>query len=98
MKNLIVSTSILEKLKNKHNVEKREAEQCFENIDGPLLVDDREDHKTDPQTLWFISKTNKDRLLKIAYIQKGHMVYLKTCYEPNEDEIQIYLSHIKRRI
>ncbi len=89
---------MLDKLVQKHNVDRREVEQCFENIDGPLLVDNREEHRTDPQTIWFISKTNKNRLLKIAYIQRGSIVYLKTCYEPNEDEMQIYLSHIKRRI
>ncbi len=98
MKNLVISTATLTKLQDKHSVERREVEQCFENIDGPLLIDDREDHHTDPQTLWFISKTNKNRLLKVAYIQRGSTVFLKTCYEPNDDEIQIYLSHIKRRI
>ncbi len=98
MRNLVISPAMLEKLANKHHVDPREVEQCFENIDGPLLIDNREEHRTDPQTLWFISKTNKNRLLKIAYIQRGSLVYLKTCYEPNDDEIQIYLSHIKRRI
>lgn len=97
MKNLSISPAMLEKLSNKHDVDRREVEQCFDNIDGPLLVDKREDHKTDPQTLWFISKTNKNRLLKVAYIQRGSAIHLKTCYEPNEVEVQIYLSHIKRR-
>lgn len=95
MKNLDISKATLSKLANKHGVDRREVEQCFENMDGPLLIDTREDHQTDPQTLWFISRTNKDRLLKVAYIQKGSTVHLKTCYEPNADEIKIYLH--KRR-
>ena len=98
MRNLLISQGVLEKLNQKHHVERREVEQCFENIDGPLLVDNREEHKSDPQTMWFISRTNKDRVLKIAYIQRGSVVHLRTCYEPNEDEIKIYLSHIKRRV
>lgn len=94
MRNLVISPKILAKLTDRHNVTEREVEQCFENIDGPLLMDTREDHKSDPPTLWFISRTNKNRLLKVAYIQRGHLVYLRTCYEPNEAEMQIYSSHL----
>jgi uncharacterized DUF497 family protein len=94
MKNLKVSTKTLDKLRDKHDVTVREVEQCFENIDGPLLIDDREDHKSDPPTLWFISRTNKNRLLKVAYIQRGNVVHLRTCYEPNEAEMLIYSSHL----
>lgn len=90
MKSLIISEAITEKLKEKHNVCRREVEQCFENLDGPLLIDDREDHRSDPPTLWFLSRTNRNRLLKIAYIQRGSKVFLRTCYEPNETEISIY--------
>jgi hypothetical protein len=97
MKNLHISAAVLEKLRTKHHVDRRDVEQCFENIDGPLLIDNREEHKSDPVTLWFLSRTNKTRLLKIAYIQRGSEVYLRTCYEPNEDEIKIYLTHNKRR-
>jgi uncharacterized DUF497 family protein len=98
MKNLHISENVLEKLHRKHHVDRREVEQCFENIDGPLLIDNRENHKSDPPTLWFISKTNKNRLLKIAYIQRGSEIHLRTCFEPNEDEIKIYLPHIKQRV
>ncbi len=94
MKNLLISDAVLEKLTDKHQVDRRDVVQCFENMDGPLLIDDREDHRSDPPTLWFISKTNKDRLLKIAYIQRGSSIHLRTCYEPNDAEIRIYLSHI----
>jgi hypothetical protein len=94
MKNLIISEKLRAKLTDKHNVTDREVEQCFENIEGPLLIDSREDHKSDPPTLWFISRTNKNRLLKVAYIQRGSSVYLRTCYEPNEAEMQIYSRHL----
>ncbi|WP_298292238.1 ADP-ribosyl-(dinitrogen reductase) hydrolase [Thiomonas sp.] len=90
MKNLNISSKVLEKLAAKHNVCRREVEQCFENIAGDLLQDNREDHRTDPPTLWFIARTNKNRLLKVVYIQKGDKITLRTCYEPNEEEIRIY--------
>ena len=94
MRNLIISEKTRVKLTGKHNVTERELEQCFENIEGPLLIDSREDHKSNPPTLWFISRTNKNRLLKVAYIQRGSSVCLRTCYEPNEAEMQIYSSHL----
>lgn len=93
MKNLVASQAILEKLQEKHGVALREVEQCFENIEGPLLVDNREDHKSDPPTLWFLARTNQNRLLKVAYIQRGAKIYLRTCYAPNEDEVNIYARH-----
>jgi hypothetical protein len=38
---------------------------------------------TDPPTLWFLARTNRNRLLKVVYIQRGLKIYLRTCYEPN---------------
>lgn len=93
MQNLVIAANVLEKLCVKHGVRQREVEQCFENIDGPLLMDTREEHQTDPPTLWFISQTNSNRWLKVVYVQKGSTVFLKTCYAPNETEMRIYLSH-----
>lgn len=94
MRNLRISQSVLEKLRDRHGVAEREIEQCFENIEGPLLTDDREDHRSDPPTLWFISRTNKNRLLKIVYIQRSSVINLRTCYEPNEEEMAIYSKFV----
>jgi len=55
-----------------------------------LLFDTRANTKTIPPTLWFIAPTNKNRKLKIVYIQKGLQLILKTAYEPNEVELAIY--------
>lgn len=93
MKNLVVSAAIQEKLKTRHSVELAEVRQCFLNRNGKLLQDDRALTKTNPPTLWFIAKTNKDRLLKIVYILKNRVVYLKTAYEPNAVELAIYQKH-----
>ena len=76
MKNLIVTDAVKAKLKTKHKVELIKVEQCFHNKDGRLLADNRDLHKTNPPTLWFIAQTNNGRTLKIAYIQIGMKVHL----------------------
>lgn len=90
MKNLIVSSAIETKIKNKHAVTIAEVRQCFFNRNGRLLVDNRALTKTNPPTLWFIADTNKVRTLKIVYIQIGSQIQLKTAYEPNDVEKAIY--------
>jgi hypothetical protein len=88
---LIVSPGIEAKLAGKvPPVTIREVEQCFENRVGGLLTDTREDHKTDPPTMWFLAETNAQRLLKVVYVQKRGFVYLKTAYDPNAEEKRIY--------
>lgn len=90
MKNLVVSEAVKTKLQKKHQVTLREVEHCFANRAGRLLLDNRALTKTHPPTLWFIALTNQNRKLKIAYIQKGDQVILKTAYEPNDAELAIY--------
>lgn len=93
MQNLNIAAAVLDKLKVRHQVTRREVEQCFLNRTGALLIDDRELRRTNPPTLWFIAKTNDGRLLKIVYIQKGRDVYLKSAFEPNGTETAIYARH-----
>lgn len=90
MQNLIISAATLDKLKKKHGVERREVEQCFLNADGPLLEDKRARHRTEPPTLWFIAETNAKRLLKIVYIREDGKVHLKSAFDPNDEEMNIY--------
>lgn len=89
---IIISSKIEAKLLDKHSVTKSEVEQCFQNIVGKFLTDNREQHKTDPETMWFLSYTNKNRLLKIVFVFKDNDFFVKTAYEPNIDEIEIYLA------
>ena len=93
MQQLLISAKILEKLKNKHDINRSEVEQCFFNRTGKLLIDNRELRRTNPPTLWFLAKTNKGRLLKIVYIQKGSEIHLKSTFEPIAIEISIYANH-----
>jgi isopentenyldiphosphate isomerase len=90
MEKLVVSEAVKNKLQKKHKVTVREVEHCFFNREGRLLIDSRAFNKTIPPTLWFIALTNQGRKLKVAYIQKGVQVILKTAYEPNEQELEIY--------
>ena len=93
MKNLKISDAVAKKLKEKHQVDRREVEQCSENRGGRLLEDRRARHKTQPPTLWFLSQTNRGRVLKVVYIQGGSVVELKSTFEPNADELAIYARH-----
>jgi len=88
---LIISPQVLAKLANKNPpVTRREVEQCFDNRYGALLLDVREENKTDPPTQWFIAPTNKDRELKIVFVRRDKDIHLKTAYDPNTEEVRIY--------
>jgi hypothetical protein len=64
MQNLKVTDAVAKKLKDKHGVNRDEVEHCFVNRLGRLLEDKRARHKTNPPTLWFLSKTNQGRTLR----------------------------------
>ncbi len=87
---LLISVAVEKKLSDKHRVTRREVEQCFENREGGFLKDTRERHRTDPPTLWFIALTNKNRELKIVFMQNGNDIHLKSAFEPNDQECKIY--------
>lgn len=92
---LRISTTVRAKLQSKHDVSEREIEQCFDNKCGLYLIDDREDNKTDPETLWFLAETNKGRVLKVCFMFIDGNVHIKTAYEPNEDEVKVYETYGK---
>jgi hypothetical protein len=94
---LDISRDIREKLLTKHNVTEEDIIQCFSNDYGlGLLYDDREDHKTDPRTQWFIGETDFGRRLKVALVFDGHRICIKTAYPPNAEEERIYAKFAKR--
>lgn len=90
MDNLIISDAILTKLRDKHRVDRREVEQAFGNKCGIFLIDDREDHQSDPPTLWFVAPTNKGRLLKVAFIFRDGKIFLRTAYDADMTSQSIY--------
>lgn len=89
---LIISPKIQSKLREKHGVEELEVLQCFSNIEKGYLTDTREDHKSDPPTLWFVAETDMGRLLKVAFIHCSDTndIVIKTAYQANSEEIRIY--------
>lgn len=90
MNNLRISAATLHKLTDKHNVTRREVEQCFENKCGLFLEDDREDHQSDPPTLWFIAPTSRGRLLKIIFIYRDGQLHLRSAYDAEEAAQRLY--------
>lgn len=90
MQNLVISQAILEKLSAKHQVERREVEQCFLNKCGAYLMDTREDHRSDPPTLWFVAPTNQGRILKVIFIFRDGKVFLRSAYDADEAVRRIY--------
>jgi len=87
------SAKVEEKLGSKHGVSLKEVEECFMNRVGRELYDQREKHGTNPRTRWFIAHTNHCRALKVIYVPREDGVDLKSAYEPNHEEIRIYLKH-----
>lgn len=95
MSQLRISPGVLEKIVAKHKVDRREVEQCFENKCGSYLLDNREDHKSDPPTLWFVAPTNKGRLLKIVFIYRDGYLNLRSAYDADAKVQGIYDRHAR---
>jgi len=90
MRTIVISPRIDDKLDAKHTVTPQEVDQCFDNKCGVNLIDDREDHQTDPPTLWFIAETDKGRLLKIIFVYRDGKYFIKSAYEPGDLDIRTY--------
>lgn len=90
--NIIISETIRAKLQAKHEVSPKDVHECFLNRLGIYLVDDREQHRTDPPTLWFIARNNHHRMLKVCFLLRNDKVYLRTCFPPSSAEIALYES------
>lgn len=87
---LIISTAVRVKLEVKHSVVEAEIQQCFFNQEGNCLLDEREEHRTDPETLWFVAETNRCRILKVVFILKDGNIHIKSAYEANAKDIAVY--------
>lgn len=87
---LVVSPAIREKLLNKHKVQELEVRECFLNHEGKYLIDTREEHATDPPTLWFVGETHRGRRLKIIFVNRNGNLYLKSAYDADDAAIRIY--------
>ena len=93
---LFISPGVHRKLAETHNVTRDEIEECFLNRppNWPNLTDTRAQHASNPPTLWFIGHTDRGRALKVVFIPRPDGLHLRTAYEPNSIEQQIYNSKI----
>jgi hypothetical protein len=83
--------AVAAKLLEKHNVTTKEVAECFANGEGIYIVDEAEDHKTDPPTFWFMAPTNHNRMLKVCFVRRGGDVDIKTAFEPTSDKhLELY--------
>ncbi|MEZ9417628.1 hypothetical protein AB4189_26230 [Vibrio sp. 10N.286.49.E1] len=89
---LVISPSVERKLATKHDVTESEIRDCFANRDKDFLKDQREEHQSDPPTLWFVAETDYGRKLKIAFIfySCDNSFVIRTAYPTNPEEIRIY--------
>ena len=88
---LVISPAVRHKLSTKHDVTQEQVEECFRNHDdGTYLIDTREEHATNPPTLWFIGTTDVGRELKIVFVHEHGNLYLRTAYTANAKQKKIY--------
>lgn len=87
--------SVGNKLTTKHNVSVREIGEAFMNMNGPILKEMRPEHVTNPPTMWFLSRTDKGRILKIVYLLVSGEVTIKSAYEPKQPTINYYCNKTK---
>jgi len=67
--------------------------ECFDNRNRTTLIDNREQHRTDPPTQWFIAETDAGRRLKVVFIQLTALdVVIRSAFDPNADEERYYLN------
>lgn len=88
-----ISAKTYAKLAQKHGVNAEEITQCFATCEGRFLEDPREEHRTDPPTLWFVSETYYGRMLKVVFIKKDGDIFIKSAFPPNDEEKRIYLKY-----
>ena len=93
---LYLSQKIRQKLALKTPpVSENDIYECFTNRTHSFLEDTREDHKTDPATLWFISENDYGRRLKVCFMNDGQQIIIKSAYVPNADEVRVYGARAK---
>ena len=95
---IYISAAVALKLSEKHRVSELEVRQCFYNREGKFAYDTREEHRTNPPTLWFIASTDADRRLKVVFQCYSKTEYvIKSTFEPNAEEEKLYQMYKELR-
>lgn len=93
---IIISPKIRQKLEDEnHQVPEIDIAQCFANRVKGFVLDDREKHRTEPPTMWFVSETDYGRKLKVMFIMRGADIYIKSAYGATDEVERIYNSKSK---
>ena len=85
---LFASDRIKKKIKEKHRLDWVTVLAVWQSFHGTTLEDDREEHKSDPATQWFVHKE-----LKIVFIESKELTnvcILKSAFAANKEEKRIY--------
>jgi uncharacterized DUF497 family protein len=91
--NLSIAKQVEDKLSSKHGLTIAEVRQAFVNREGGYLEDDRDQHRTDPPSQWFVAPTNHGRVIKVVFVHRDGKIVLKTAYDANPTEARIYERH-----
>lgn len=86
----IFSPVIREKIEKTHKVFISEVEECFYNREGEFYEDNRDQHKTDPPTQWFVAETDRGRKLKIIFVKSEDGIRIKSAYDANQAICKLY--------
>lgn len=88
---LFATDKIKKKLKEKHGLDWSEVLGVWQSFNGTTLEDDREEHRTDPPTQWFVHKG-----IKIVFLEQvavPNVCILKSAFAANEKEKQLYSKY-----
>ena len=93
---LIISQKIRQKLEDEnHQAPEQDIAQCFANKVRTFVIDDREEHRTEPPTKWFVSETDYGRKLKVMFVMRGADIFIKSAYGATDEVERIYISKSK---
>lgn len=67
-----------------------EVREYYANRAGPWFKDSRDDHQTEPPTKWFVSMTDRCRVLKIVFVEYPGFCAIKSAFEPREQSKEHY--------
>ena len=61
-----------------------------DKIERGFIEDDREEHRTDPRTLWFVSQNNYGVKIKVMFVIRGSEIYIKSAYRATDTVSAMY--------
>lgn len=88
---IYISEAVGRKLKDKHRVSVQEVMQCFRHREGKFAYDTREEHQTNPPTVWFIAPTDAGRRLKVIFVMYPQAEFvIKSAYDADSASEELY--------